>query len=286
MPDDIKSQQAKLTQEWAKIPPAEAMPGSTPRAVSQKWREELIHEIERLYHEVASELNDHSEDATFALKTLNEAQEMVLTETYSQQAVLYRLILVKTMLIRKRTIRRWSYTWGLFIFFYGVLWLIIGGTGYFIVNDPITTGWLGDWRNLIDPRAVWFSALAGGIGGAIGILYNLYRHVADAQDFDRHYVKSYLLQPLKGFLLGGLVYVIVAVIFFLFGARSFSTTARAEELLTSRTDVAISIVIGWLAGFRPRSIPELGRWLFDKTVRAGLDWLKRWRVLVSKKLWR
>jgi hypothetical protein len=103
-------------------------------------------------------------------------------------------------------------------------------------------------------RAAWFSALAGGIGGVIGILYSLYWHVAYKQDFDRQYVMYYLVQPIMGFVLGSVVYFIITA-GFLF--------ANSSGMLGTGTATVIQILAGWIAGFRQRLVYEL----IDKIVQ-------------------
>jgi hypothetical protein len=112
----------------------------------------------------------------------------------------------------------------------------------------------------VDLRITWFLALAGGIGGTIGVLYNLYWHVAVKQDFDRHYVKSYLLQPIRGFLLGAVVHFIWMLIFSWLTLNFF-----------------FLILLGWIAGFRQESALLLALWLPKKFSSVLLNWLKRWR---------
>ena len=50
----------------------------------------------------------------------------------------------------------------------------------------------------------------GGIGGAVGALYSLWWHVADRQDFDRQFVLWYIVQPIMGMVLGGIIYLAIA----------------------------------------------------------------------------
>ena len=41
-------------------------------------------------------------------------------------------------------------------------------------------------------------------------LYPLWWHISEQQDFDRHYLTWYLVQPLLGLVLGGIVFLLMA----------------------------------------------------------------------------
>ena len=150
------------------------------------------------------------------------------------------------MLARKRNLQRWSYTWGLFTFFYAIIWLAAFLTG-FLVTDMLRT-MLGDSsEGLMAVRGAWFSALSGGIGGVIGIFYSLYWHVAMKQDFDRQYVMYYLVQPIMGFILGALIYFILVAGFLILNISESN----------AQTATALGIVLGFIAGFRQRVVFEM-----------------------------
>jgi len=216
------------------------------RYVGRERRENLDMEIERLYNEVAKDLSVNRDDAEYALRTLSEAQDIVLEDTRQYDEALYRVAVVKTMLARKRNLRRWSYTWGVAVFFYAVVWLAAFIAG-FVATDMLRAT-LGDSsEGLMAIRSAWFSALAGGIGGVIGIFYSLYWHVAMKQDFDRQYVMYYLVQPIMGFILGALIHFILVA-----GFLVFRINDQAVDTLT-----ALGVVIGFTAGFRQRVVFEM-----------------------------
>jgi hypothetical protein len=96
-------------------------------------------------------------------------------------------------------------------------------------------------------RTAWYSALAGGIGGVIGILYSLYWRVAVKQNFDRQYLMYYLVQPIMGFMLGAVTHLIITAGFLTFNASG----------ATSDITVILQMVIGFIAGFRQRLVYEM-----------------------------
>lgn len=250
--------------ERTEVEKDEAKAAEVIRYLGAERRENLDKQIEGLYEEVAAELSVNTKDAEYALEKLSEAQDIILEDARDYDRALYLVAVVKTMLARKRNLRRWSYTWGSFVFFYALIWLIAFLAG-FLFTDAIRDA-LGTSSSAISAiRAAWLSALAGGVGGIIGIFYSLYWHVAMKQDFDRQYVMYYLVQPIMGFVLGAVIYFIIGAGFILV---NFATdpNGSTQEVLASETVVAIQIIFGWIAGFRQRVVFEM----IDKIVQRVL----------------
>ena len=89
----------------------------------------------------------------------------------------------------------------------------------------------------------------GAIGGVVGALYSLWWHISEQQDFDRHYLMWYLVQPMLGLVLGGIVFLLMAGGFLLLQVNlqdpDASTAARLLPYLTAV-----------LAGFRQNFVYE------------------------------
>jgi hypothetical protein len=161
-------------------------------------------------------------------------------------------------------LRRWSYTWGSFVFFYALVWLVAFVIGI-LATEPL--------REMLGPasgdiaavRAAWLSSLAGGIGGVIAILYSLYWRVAMKQDFDRQYIMVYLVRPIMGFILGAVIYFIIGAGFLVFNVIA-NPQSGADNVMQSDTVVALQILTGWIAGFRQRTVFEA----VDKLVQRFL----------------
>jgi hypothetical protein len=254
------------------------------RYIGRERRENLDKEIERLYDEVATELSTNTTDTEFALRTLSQAQDIIFEDARQYDEALYRVAVVRTMIVRKRNLRKWSYTWGTAVFFYAVIWLALFIAGFLLTDqiraeldrnsgatvaaqanaEAATTADSADTQasSIQAVRAAWFSALAGGIGGVIGILYSLYWRVAMKQDFDRQYVMYYAVQPIMGFVLGALMYFIIGGGFLLVTFAS-QTDANANEVLSAGTVIALQLVAGFIAGFRQRFVLEM----IDKIVK-------------------
>jgi hypothetical protein len=225
------------------------------RYIGRERREKLDQEIEELYSQVAEEMSDSKEDSAFALRTLSEAQDIVLEDPRQYDEALYRVAVVKTMLVRKRNLRRWSYSWGMFVFLYAVIWLAAFIAGFFlpIGDSSAVTGDLS--AGVIALRAAWLSSLAGGIGGTIAILYSLSWRVAIKHEFDRQYIMKYLVQPIMGFILGAMIFFVTTAGFLFFGGGDRLLVSSTEGAFLGVSQlVALQILLGFIAGFRQRVV--------------------------------
>ncbi len=227
--------------------------------IGPERRKQLDEEIMDMYNVVADELSDNKEDVGFALKTLREAQDIIIEDPSQYDEALYRVSVVRTMLVRKQNLRRWSYTWGMFVFFYALVWLVVFVAGIYYVDPAPDSEGLSAGAAAI--RSAWLSCLAGGIGGVIAILYSLSWRVAIKHEFDRQYIMKYLVQPVMGFVLGAVIFFITSAGFLAFNTADISTGESA--FLGGPTLVALTLLLGFIAGFRQRVV----YYLIDRIVQ-------------------
>jgi hypothetical protein len=150
---------------------------------------------------------------------------------------------------------RWSLTWGIAIFIYGLAWLVGLIIGLGLGPDP--TG-----SNLL--AAAWFTIAAGGIGGVVGMWSDLYQSVSLRQDFERQQVMSYMVKPPLGLFFGGAVYFFIASGYLSFKAVVADQSAASIE---APAIIAAQLVLGWLGGFRPIWLTRFVEWLVDLIIR-------------------
>lgn len=173
---------------------------------------------------------------------------------------------------------RWSLTWGLVIFFYGLLWLLallvslIGHGSLFVLADDLR-------QPAVRLASVAWSAIAaGGIGGVMGMFYHLYRHISMQQDFHRQHVMNYLIRPPLGLVFGASVYLFIGS-----GYLSLaSLTATAPPTSDVPFVLALQLVLGWVVGFRPQTLLNLVRWVVQAVKRFFRTVLS---VLSPRLLW-
>lgn len=228
------------------------------RYIGPERRQKLDDEIMTLYDDVAHELSDSKDDVAFALKTLREAQEIVIEDISDYDDALYRVSVVRTMLVRKKNLRNWSYTWGMVVFAYAIVWLALFVIGVMYIDPSNVTGMSEGAAAL---RSAWLSSLAGGIGGTIAILYSLSWRVAIKHEFDRQYIMKYLVQPIMGFVLGAVIFFITSAGFLLFNPPAASE--GAEAFIGGPQMIAFQLLLGFIAGFRHRVV----YYLIDRIVQ-------------------
>lgn len=218
--------------------------------IGPERRDKLFSEIETLYALVSDKLSGNKKDVNFALDTLRQAHNLILESPREYDEAFYRVAIVKTILNRKNNLSSWSYSWGLFVLLYGVLWLAacMAG-GVYIINNA------GNLMNevLSLPFQSLFSGFAGGIGGSVAVLWVLYYRVSVKQDFDRQYLMFYLVKPILGFVLGLVMY------FLLIAASSIGASDDIQLGFDTSTGVALSAFIGFVAGFRQDNVYD---WIY------------------------
>jgi hypothetical protein len=254
LPSDELPDTALTVQERQKVEADAVITEQVLRYVGSDRRDRLFEEIHQLHDRVALELSNNKEDVSFALKTLLAANDIVIEDPRQYDEALYRVALVKTMLARKAKLNYWSYRLGIFVFLYGIIWTVACVLGYFA---PI------DFVNLLNNnedlgaifRAVWFSGLTGGVGGSVDILWVLYYRVSIKQDFDPQYLMYYLVKPFLGFVLGLVMYFLVAVGASITGAGA-GTTATMPRVEAS-TGFALAVLLGFFAGYRQESVFDM-----------------------------
>jgi hypothetical protein len=159
---------------------------------------------------------------------------------------------------------RWSLTWGLAVFFYGLVWLA-GLIAIFLLSGSLFPTPEGSHPPLINLLAAgWPAVVAGGIGGVVGMLNHLYRRVSFDQDFDRQHVMSYVILPIAGSIMGGIMYLFIASGYL--SLHSVFAEAGAPPVVDSPTVIAIYIILGWLAGFNQQSLDGLIRRLIQAVI--------------------
>lgn len=164
---------------------------------------------------------------------------------------------------RRQRRNRWSLVWGAVILVYGLIWLVALLAGFLKSGFlfPVEAEGNSPLINLL--AAGWPAILAGGMGGVIGMFYDLYRHVSFEQDFDRQHLITYPILPLTGLVLGGAMYLFIAS-----GYLSLkSLFSTAPPTVDAPAVMAGTIVLGWLAGFRQHALHGLIRGLIRALIR-------------------
>jgi hypothetical protein len=181
--------------------------------LDQDWLKTLHKQIDDLYRLVASEFSSPAELAEQMLSMLHDARQTLIETPEEYVAAEYRTLEVKTMMERMRYGRKSANRLGPRILGYEVGWMLLLLLGMALAG-PLT-GMIARFGSITGPTATnvtafWNAMMWGGIGGVVGGLYHLWWHVSEEQDFDPQYMMWYLIQPVMGLVLGGILFLIIA----------------------------------------------------------------------------
>lgn len=168
----------------------------------------------------------------------------------------------KAWFLYQRQMIRWSYTWGVFLLIYGLLWLV-GFVAVFFMTGGIFSNLHANSQtgaaSLI--LAAWPVAAAGGLGGVCSLWYDLYWHVSVKQDFHRQHLMSYLVRPIIGFVFGLVIYFLLAS-----GYLARFSEDGFPKVVDSTKIIMVQLILGWIAGFRQQTVGGLVQGLIQQLV--------------------
>ena len=267
LPTGVVPRQERVEAERAEEMPPQISPEVSERTVLSRLGEErqsnLLNEIDTLVVEAAQILSaDKGLDD--ALSLLREARDISIERPRQFDQAEYRVAKVRAMLERKQNISRWSLIYGYPVLFYQIVFFLLllaslvfdHSLAIFIAN--VTGMTFADMASLSMEHIfpLWNTMAWGGIGGVVGSLYSLYWHAAVEQDFDKQYLMWYIVQPVMGIILGGIVYLILAAGFVSVQALA-AQGPTVTETMANPAVKAFHSVVACVAGFRQRFVYEM-----------------------------
>ena len=182
-------------------------------AINPAWLKSLHKEIDDLYKQITTDFASPPATAEQMLSMLHEARQTLIENPEEYVAAEYRTREVKTMIERMRESRHTAGYFGPRLLGYELGWVVLFLAGLAlatpVLNSLAQLGSMGG-TTASELAPFWSTMMWGGIGGVIGALYHLWWHVSDQQDFDRQYLLWYLVQPVMGMVLGGIIFLIIA----------------------------------------------------------------------------
>lgn len=277
LPTGVVPGEARVEAERPEAIPPQISPEISERTVlsrlGERRQQDLIERIDAMVVEAARILSvDRSLEE--ALRLLREARDITLERPRQFDEAEYRVARVRAMLERKQNISRWSLIYGYPVLVYEVIWFVLL-LGSFLFDHSLavfiahmTGATFSDMSKLSMEHIfpLWNTMAWGGIGGVVGSLYSLYWHAAVEQDFDKQYLMWYIVQPIMGLILGGIVYLIIAAGFLsvqVLTAQAATVTEAAQAMATPAVK-AFHSVVACVAGFRQRFVYEM----LDRIVQA------------------
>ena len=220
---------------------------------------ELEKEVEEAYDEIRRRIASNEAVSTEAYNKLLKAQDILLRRDASKLAQAeYYLELVHARLERVSASEQAAqkYQWPLFV--WGFLW----SASFLIILILMGQEWFqralapsGESGVLLDTETFVASMLWGGIGGAVAVLYSLFKHVGE-RDFDSQYVLSYVGKPFLGLVVGGTVYMVFNLVIRALGIFP-SGVPDAEGNVVPTVAPGVVYLVAWASGFKEDRILAL-----------------------------
>ena len=220
---------------------------------------ELSGDIDATYEEVRRKVGENESITTEAYNQLlkardilirRDAERMAQAEYYIEQ-VRVRLKRASESEAAAKKVQWPLLGWGLFWGVAFLVLLILAGVDWFQgLFQPASEA-----QSLVELDVFLSAMLWGGIGGAVAVLYSLFKHIG-MRDFDNQYVISYVGKPFMGLIVGATVYMILALVVRALGI--VSPTETGAELDAGPT-IAPGVVylVAWAAGFKENRLLEL-----------------------------
>jgi hypothetical protein len=226
--------------------------------------QKLSKHIDDLYGEVTKGTIADVKRAGEALKYLRLARDKELEDQRQFDEAEYLVNVAQYLVIHAGNVRQWSYTYGIVLLIYGVLWLLVFAGG--LVLDELVLNFFRTFMtvpptatSMTDLFTPYNTVMWGGIGGVLGLFYSLFKHVAVSQDFDRQFTLWYIVQPFMGMLMGAIVHLFfVAGVFQLVGATD-PAFAAIGALLAIASAFRQNYVYAWLEAVLKNFQPAGGK---------------------------
>jgi hypothetical protein len=216
--------------------------------LNAEWQKSLHVRIDDLYKQVATKFSSPPANADRMLTLLTEARQILIESPENFVAIESRMMQVQVTMTRTTESRAQATRYGPRILGYEVLWLALLLLGLVFAAPLVelfTRSGAMTGATANDMFPFWNTLMWGGIGGIIGALYALWWHISDQQDFERQYLMWYLVQPIMGTVLGGIVFLLLSGGFLLLQVKPTDTNAGAR---------LIPYLVAVLAGFRQNFI--------------------------------
>lgn len=220
------------------------------------FRRNFIDRVDGVRDSIRSTVNNPQKAVVF-LDLLEKAQNLCSQGSEYYEEAERLLSEVEYHLAFMERVRRASQRVGFPLFLYEIFWFSVLAWGVLQINLAPTYEVIRNASPIAEVNLVHLlsSLIWGGLGGVVGALYALWKHVAKEQDFDPQYTMWYLTNPVLGVMLGGFVFLVIQ-------AGFFSLTAGVEPGLNIRSAFVI-YVLAWISGFKQNVVYEIVRRILD-----------------------
>ncbi len=238
------------------LPPDETLGRTliTPERINALWED-----IEETYNLTIDDVRGHFNTTEQAISDLKRARELLLSGPENFDNAERLVVEVKARLRLEEKVRKWSQTRGSWLAVYLVAWLSLLSLVSLLTNQVAEASlrFVPDWM-----AATWLPGLFGGLGGVVGALWVLIKHIARRRDFDPIHTSWYVTNPFMGIALGVLTYLVVRG-----GGGVLTSVAGIEGSLEFSTGASLALyLLCAIVGFNQNIL-----WaLIDRFVKAIL----------------
>jgi hypothetical protein len=217
----------------------------------------LMNRAENAQRRINDEI-DSIELARELLELLRSASTLIISGKDKYEEAERSLNEVEYRLSYSRRVKVWSDAIAYRLLAYEVFWLMTLGLGALFIPSVLSTllGQLNTWAPNSLPDFILqddlflgvSTALWGGLGGVVGAMFALWRHVSLKQDFNPQHKMWYYTQPIMGIPIGVVVFLLVRI----------GIGFTVEGVLNFSSPYAIYMV-AWIAGFQQNVLYEIIR---------------------------
>jgi hypothetical protein len=227
--------------------------------LGEEWIQELQAEIDDAYEDVRRKAGENEAVTVAAYNRLLKARDILVLRKVDQLAQAeYYLELVRARI--KRVAESESaakkYQWPL------LSWGLFWGVAFLVLLILLGQDW---FRNIVAPAGtadslmeldIFVSAMLwGGVGGAVAVLYSLFKHVGQ-RDFDSQYLISYVGKPFLGLVVGATVYMVFNLVIRALGIFP-AGMQTAEGDVAPTVAPGVVYLMAWASGFKEDRILSL-----------------------------
>ncbi|MBN1661224.1 MAG: hypothetical protein JXA93_22720 [Anaerolineae bacterium] len=237
--------------------------------LGEGWIETLQSQIDAAYESVRRIVGENEAVAVDAYNTLLKARDILVMRKIDQLAQAeYYLELVRARMKRVSAsesaakkyqwrILAWGMFWGIAFL---VLLILLGQDWFRNIVAPA-----GEADSLIELDIFVSAMLWGGVGGAVAVLYSLFKHVGE-RDFDSQFLVSYVGKPFLGFISGAIIYMAFNLVIRALGIFP-AGTQTAEGDVVPAVAPGVVYLVALAAGFKEARLLALIDSLWDQIFR-------------------
>ncbi len=205
--------------------------------VTKERVDALWDEIDQTYDLVINDVRGYFKTTEHSIRDLKRARELLLSglDNFDNAEELVKL--VKARLRLEEKIRQWSATRGVWLTVYLLVWLLLLSVSSLMTNRAqlVAAQLVPTWL-----AATILPGLFGGLGGIVGALWVLVKHIARDRDFDPIHTLWYVTNPFLGIALGVITYFLLQVSGNMLGTTDLTTSASGAFAV-----YALSVIVGF-----------------------------------------